>query len=112
MAQPVYKYSDNYVATFKTVRDLNTTLRTDLLSKAGGIVTGPIYQNVDSSEMDQLATKQYVLDNAGGGGGGGGHPDKIESQDGAKSTSVLCTTDGVFVSDDSTTSFHLSKKTD
>jgi len=43
MAQPNYKYPGNYVATFQTVRDLNTTLRTDLLPKTGGIVTGPIY---------------------------------------------------------------------
>ncbi len=50
------------------------------------------------------------MDNAGtGGGGGGGHPDKIESTDGAKSTSVICTTDGVFFSDDSTTIGHISK---
>jgi hypothetical protein len=38
-----YRYPDNYVASFKTVRDLNTALRSDLLSKSGGIVTGPIY---------------------------------------------------------------------
>lgn len=50
-----------------------------------------------------------MLDNAGSGGGGGGHPDKIESTDVAKSTSVVCTTDGVFFSDDSTTIAHISK---
>ena len=44
-----------------------------------------------------------------GGGGGSSHPDKIESQDGAKSTSVLCTTDGIFFEDDSTTIAHISK---
>lgn len=44
-----------------------------------------------------------------GGGGGSNHPDKIESQDGAKSTSVLCTTDGIFFEDDSTTIAHISK---
>jgi hypothetical protein len=43
MATPNYKYPDNYVATFKNVRDLNTGLRTDLLAKAGGTITGPIY---------------------------------------------------------------------
>lgn len=47
----------------------------------------------------------------GGGGGSGSHPDKIESQDALKTTSVLATTDGVFIADDSTTSFHFSKKT-
>ena len=53
------------------------------------------------------------MDNAGTGGGGGGggssDPDKIESQDAANSTSVLCTTDGIFFADDSTTIAHISK---
>jgi hypothetical protein len=113
MTQPVYRYSDHYNASFKTVRDLNNTLRNELLSKTGGVVTGPIYLN-SAVETNEFATKQYVIDNAGSSGGGGGsgsHPDKIESQDALKSTSVLTTTDGVFIADDSTTSFHFSKKT-
>jgi hypothetical protein len=40
------------------------------LNLAGGTITGPIYQNTSASELNQLATKQYVLDNAGSGGGG------------------------------------------
>lgn len=51
MKMSTYRYPDNYVASFKTVRDLNTTLRTDLLPKSGGIITGPIYQNTDVTEM-------------------------------------------------------------
>lgn len=56
MTQPAYKYSDHYNATFKTVRDLNSTLRNDLLPKTGGVVTGPVYLN-SAVETNEFATK-------------------------------------------------------
>lgn len=44
MSQPAYKYPDNYVASFKHLRDLNTSLRDDLLAKSGGVISAPIYE--------------------------------------------------------------------
>lgn len=58
--------------TAKHGRDLYTTLNSAKLNKTGGIITGDIFRDADTDPLKALATKQYVLDNAGGGGGGGG----------------------------------------
>lgn len=56
MSQPVYKYSENYVASFKHLRDLNTALRGDLLAKTGGVISAPIYET-SQSDANRLATR-------------------------------------------------------
>lgn len=83
MTQPNYKLKDDHVMVVKHGRDLYNTLDTAKLNKSGGVITGDIYSVSNINPLNALATKQYVLDNAGSGGSGGSgsHPDKIESQD-------------------------------
>lgn len=81
MSTPNYKLKDDHVATCGHVRAVYSSLDSAKVNKAGDTLTGELYLNSNANPNNALATKQYVLDNAGtgGGGGGGSHPDKIES---------------------------------
>jgi hypothetical protein len=70
MSQPTYKYSDNYVASFHHLRQLKTSSDATYLPKTGGVISNPIYETTQA-DGNRLATRQYVLDNAGTGGSGG-----------------------------------------
>ncbi len=51
MATPNYKLKDDHVITAAHGRQIYSSLDTAKLNKSGGIITGPIYQNTDASEM-------------------------------------------------------------
>jgi hypothetical protein len=93
MATPVYKLKDDHAAAIGHVREAYTTLDVAKLNKTGGVITGPIYETNNTDPLNALATKSYVLANAGSGGGGGGQIDLIQTVDGT--TRVKCEADGV-----------------
>jgi hypothetical protein len=101
MATPNYKLKDDHVVTAFHLRTAYTTLDSNKVNKAGDTITGDIFKDSNTNPLNALATKQYVLDNAGTGGGGGGtgQLDLIRTPDGT--TQVKCEADGIKIQDDS-----------
>jgi hypothetical protein len=68
MTTPNFKLKDDHVATCGHVRSAYSLLDTNKLDKTGGVLTGDVFLNDDTIPLNALATKQYVLDNAGAEG--------------------------------------------
>lgn len=72
MSTPNYVLKDDHVITAKHGREIYDALNLSKVNKSGDTLTGDLYLISNTNPLNALATKQYVIDNAGTGGGGGG----------------------------------------